>query len=487
VIGRIALLLLATTARAGAEPEIASSTEPRVVPPSESQPTTAPAASPSKGDATAAAVAGAPVPGYESGRVDEVDGGDSLLRRGARGAMYLPKLAVDVALSPVRGTIWAFERYNLLDRYHKLFFNDADTIGLLPTAAFDSGYGITAGAHFVARDLFGARESLSLDTSFGGVYRQIYRGGLKSGELLGGHIRLELRGLYEQRPKDPFYGIGNNDLSAMPPSLVDPRMDSTAIATRYRERIERVAGVLDVRPVDGFHIRSSTELADHTFGASDTGVPVDAAYDPTALVGFDGVRYVYSELELRLDSRRNADPLEPASMYSAGSLAAAFGGLVHRIDGGPDFWRYGVDLQHFIRLGDGPRVIAVRLHGEAVTGTLDEVPFTELPRLGGAYYLRGYDSERFRDRVAALGSVDYEWDLSSRLAASLFVDAGRVMPSVNELSVDHMRVGYGIALEAHSPRSFGFQGSLASSIDGGLFLNLSFNPIFDLDDRVRRR
>jgi len=31
------------------------------------------------------------------------------------------------------------------------------------------------------------------------------------------------------------------------------------------------------------------------------------------------------------------------------------------------------------------------------------------------------------------------------------------------------------------------QGSIASSIDGGVFLNLAFNPVFDLDERVMRK
>ena len=41
---------------------------------------------------------------------------------------------------------------------------------------------------------------------------------------------------------------------------------------------------------------------------------------------------------------------------------------------------------------------------EGVTGGLDQVPFTELPMLGGDF-MRGYAFERFRDRVAAFGSL----------------------------------------------------------------------------------
>jgi outer membrane protein assembly factor BamA len=122
-----------------------------------------------------------------------------------------------------------------------------------------------------------------------------------------------------------------------------------------------------------------------------------------------------------------------------------------------------------------------------VTAGRDEVPFTELPRLGGSTYLRGYSLDRFRDRVAAFGSATYSWDLSQWFSANVFVDAGRVYPSLDQLSLEGMRMGYGVALEAHSTNSFVLEGSIASSIDGGLMFNLSFNPVFDIDERVRRR
>jgi len=57
--------------------------------------------------------------------------------------------------------------------------------------------------------------------------------------------------------------------------------------------------------------------------------------------------------------------------------------------GAADFWRYGIELQHNWRLARGPRVLTVRLRGTGVTGERDEVPFTELPALGGGSVLRG--------------------------------------------------------------------------------------------------
>jgi hypothetical protein len=129
----------------------------------------------------------------------------------------------------------------------------------------------------------------------------------------------------------------------------------------------------------------------------------------------------------------------------------------------------------------------VRLHGEAVSGRRDEVPFVELPALGGSEVLRGYSTERFRDRAAAFGSLEYEWDLAHTFFASVFVDAGRVFPSLTDLSLDGLRCGYGISLEVHDTNDFFLRGSVASSIDGGVFVNVSFDPVFDVERRTVRR
>jgi hypothetical protein len=229
-------------------------------------------------------------------------------------------------------------------------------------------------------------------------------------------------------------------------------------------------------------------LSKVTFGDGDQGVPLSTVYDPNTVSAFaSGTAYVYGEGELRWDDRRAIGALEQASVHDGGSLVTIFGGRVHRLDAGRDYWRYGLDLEHFVRLGAGPRVLALRFHGEGVTGSRDEVPFTELPRLGGPIYLRGYAFDRFRDRVAAFATVQYQWDLSSIFSANLFVDAGRVYQSLSALTFDQTRCGYGVSLELHTASSFVAEVSVASSIDGGLYVSLALNPIFDIDERVRRR
>lgn len=434
------------------------------------------------------APAAEPLPGHESGRTDAADDGDSTLRKIGRGTLFLPRVAFDTALQPVRAGLWAWDRYRLEDLYYRIFFNDARTVGITPTVGYDYGYGVDGiygGARFVARDLFGEREHLLLEAATGMQYRQHYTGELRSGDRFGKRLALTLDGGFEQRPEDPFYGIGNGDLVATPAMPIDPRVDSTAVLARYRQQRFRFALLADSQVWRQLHVRGGAALTDVAFRPSDIGMPIDTVYDTRGLVGWGGVTEGYGEVELRWDSRGRTSVYEPRSVYAHGSLVSVFGGRDHNW-GAADFWRYGFDLQHFFRIGEGPRVLITRLHNEAVTGSRDDVPFTELPRLGGQTYLRGYALDRFRDRFASFGSLEYEWDLAYAMSASLFVDAGRVYEQPGD-AFGQLRVGYGFGLEAHSANSFVLQASLASSIDGGVMFNLAFNPMLNLEERVRRR
>ncbi|HEU0034538.1 MAG TPA: BamA/TamA family outer membrane protein [Kofleriaceae bacterium] len=433
---------------------------------------------------TASDVEGAPAPGDESGRVDP-PASDSTVREVGRGVLFVPKLALETAFAPVRAGVWAYDHYHLRRLAIRIFFDDTETYGLYPVGQLESGYGFNVGARFVHRDLFGAREHLALHAGTGGRFRTIASAAIRSGRRLGDRFTLQLDGQFEQRPKDAFYGIGNADAI-----VIDGMVVPTGAEARFREQLLRTAAVADTRLVDGLHLRASGALASFTFDRSDVGAPIDELYPMQTMLGWDGIRHAYTELALRWDSRRRVNAWDSPAVRAGGWLLEGYGGRVTALDEGADYNRYGVDLQRFVRIGEGPRVVSARLFGEAVSGSIDEVPFTQLPRLGGKTLLRGYPLDRFRDRVAAMGSLEYAWDVSRLVSASAFVDAGRVYGSpsaVIDERWDDLRVGYGISLEGHTDRSFLVRTSISTSIDGGVFFDLAFDPVFDLDPRVERR
>ena len=471
---------LAARAQAIASSETPAANEAKSPPATEPPP-------PAPRDATAADVANAPLPGDESGRTDPSET-DSLARQIGRGVLYVPKLAVELALAPLRAGVWAEDRYQLDDLYYRTFYNADRTIGLYPTGTYASGYGITAGARFSDHDLLGDGELLALQATTGEIdgesYHESLLAQLNTGRRLG-RVQLGAEGSFDRRPNDPFYGIGNADVAAPLAMPVDPRTSDFAASTRYRYQEGRVATYLDARVIDSVHARFTGALADHAYERSLTGPAIDEVYDPAGLVGWTGFANAYGELELRIDKRRRASIWEPHDLHAEGWLAAVAVGRVHELDSGPDFWRGSAELQQFIRFGNGPRMLALRARGEAVSGSTSEVPFSELPMLGGGDFLRGYDFARFRDRVSLLGSAEYVWDLAHWFDAALYVDAGRVYSSVSAIDADHLRVGYGLALEIYDDNSFLFEASVSSSIDGGMFLNVMFNPVFDNRPRWR--
>jgi hypothetical protein len=440
---------------------------------------------------TAKDATGAPVPGQESGIVAGGDSGPGFWRRTGRIVLWPFKMIDEGVLYLPYGGVYLFDRYRLDKLYYKLFFNSNKTIGLVPTGTYESGYGVVYGLSFVASNVFKQKERFAVTAEtgagLGDSYRAVLGAEAHSGNAISPYLELGLLGTFERRPKDPFWGIGNGDaVKTPPPVLIDPRNDQTEYETYFRTQEARAAVTADIKPSPIWHIALTGALTDIRYGESHYPPTLGDVYNAPVVPGFvDGVEHAYTELEVRWDTRRRVTQWEAPVPWAAGSLVAAYVGRINRLDGGQDYYRWGGELQHFFRLGRGPRVLIARLHAAGVTGSLDAVPFTELPFLGGGDYLRGYSFERFRDRVAAFGSLQYEWDLSHFLAAYVFTDFGRVYHSVENLTAADLRVGYGVGLDIHGEDGLIMTASVASSIDGGLMLTLSFNPAFDARPRWR--
>ena len=444
---------------------------------------------------SSASVSRAPEPGQVTGLArDEERSGTG--RAIGRVLLYPVRGVLWVTSAPFRGGAWLYERYQLRDRWKSIFFNDTGTIGLYPVALIETGFGLNAGGRFVHRDLFGARESLKARASFGGRFRQIYSLKLDSGERLGKNV-LEIEGEYEIRPRDRFFGIGNGDLVSEPPmDLIDPFADPTAVDTRFRQRLGRVSAIADLALAGPLSARASSAMLWKRFEPVDDDDDIaagerdiDDVYDTAALPAFEeGTDYVYNELELKLDTRRSATRYEPPSQASQGVLLSGFVGLATPIaHSDADYVRYGADLQVYLRLTASPRVLVLRALVEEVKGTGEEIPFADLPRLGGPLLLRGYDQDRFRDRAFGLSSAEYIFDLTNMLNAFAFADVGRVYPALSDIEAEDLRVGFGGGLQLQTDNSYLGRVSLASSIDGGLLFHLSFDPVYDPKARVERK
>jgi hypothetical protein len=453
----------------------------------------APATRPVEHPHTARSVAGAPRPDRSGGVVvaEPRPPGERLLLV-PRVVLFAPRAALAIVNAPVRTALWANDRLEVEARWYDIFFNRDRTIGLLPIVNVDSDYGIGGGGRFLYRDILGANEFFTARASFGGSSSQLYAARLESGERLGKRLEVALEGEYDRRIRDPFHGVGNADEVGAAGAALDP-FGGEAVASRFGQTVARGAGIAGVRIAEPLFLFGSGAVVRKTFREPSSRVADDEQisenYAVSELPGWDrGVSYLYGELELRYDSRRPASLYDIAAMPSTGWRLAGFAGVADGFAREPtQYARYGVDLQRYLRIGDHPRVFVLRGYLEGVAGNREEIPFVDLPRLGGPLLLRGYSRDRFRDEVAAVTSVEYQWDLIENVASYLFVDAGRVYPSLGDLAVDDLRVGFGGGLQLHTRDSFVARLNLGSSIDGGFVFNLSLDPVYDPRARVEKK
>ncbi len=432
--------------------------------------------------AIASAATAAPVPGDESGLVSGDQEETSTGTEIARGALWVPKKLFQLLALPFRGFVFVYDRYQLNDWYYRIFYTRDRQISVVPVLQYRTGLGLTAGLRFESRDTFGDHEYLTAAYSYGGTHRMRSDVSLNSGARFD-PVLLRIGGNFDRYDPLPFYGIGNfGDLSPVPAMPVEPT--ALAVHTDYRYEEARAALDADWRLFDDLHVAVHGAWARIKTSPTPKHRSIEEVYDAN-VTGFDETRsHLYGEGEIRIDRRHRAKPLWETSAYTSGGMVRGFGGYLHELDAGSDFWHYGVDVQEFVHLSLAPKMFVFRLWGEGVTGSLDEVPFYELPYLGGDF-LRGYDFARFRDRLSAVGSVEYVWDLSRFADASLFAETGRVWDSWDAITLDGLRADFGVGLTLHSLTSFVLAGYVAASIDGGVNATATFTSHWDETPRWR--
>lgn len=469
-IRTLAAVALLAARPAAAQP--VASTEPRAASPGE------PAAAPRRaqpaaaGQHSARSVAGAPRADQASGIARPEPAPDG--RKLTRALLFLPRVAFWVANAPLRAGTWASERYQVPLRVREALFNDEGTAGVVPIARAESGVGAAGGARFLHRDLLGHGEHLVAAAEWGGRRAPGASLWIDSGERLGDRLLLRVDAIAEERPRDRFFGIGNGDQVAAVAAPVDPYADPAAVDTRFHQRRAAVTGSGALRLVGPLDLRLSSSAIWRRVDADSDRSDIDDSYLASALPGFgDDRAATYSELALAVDTRDRPARSEPPGPRATGIALSLFAGAAS----GPAYGRAGGEARAQLPLGSRRRLLVLRALGEGVSGPLDEIPFVDLPRLGGPLLLRGYPADRFRDRAMGLASAEYRFDLGDTLGGFLFADAGRVGRDLPELAGGDLRAGYGGGLDVRRGELLLGRLTIASSIDGGLFVSAAFDPL----------
>lgn len=94
------------------------------------------------------------------------------------------------------------------------------------------------------------------------------------------------------------------------------------------------------------------------------------------------------------------------------------------------------------------QVLAAQLLGQFSWG---DVPFNQLPQIGGPNMLRGYYLGRFRDKNLLATQVEYRFlplplNFTNRIGAAVFASAGTVYHDFNEIQFRHLKGAAGAGL-----------------------------------------
>jgi outer membrane translocation and assembly module TamA len=118
---------------------------------------------------------------------------------------------------------------------------------------------------------------------------------------------------------------------------------------------------------------------------------------------------------------------------------------------------YGAEATYYLAPFWARRVFVGRIALEGVRDKDNDIPFTELPRLGGAGLLRGFHTDEFRDQLATIATLEYHYPIHELISGHVFVETGKVAHTYDALLgsgfTDHWHTGVGGGLIVHSRSS----------------------------------
>ena len=223
---------------------------------------------------------------------------------------------------------------------------------------------------------------------------------------------------------------------------------STAAADRtsYRYQQTYAGGSFNMRPHRWLVFGAEADVEHYALEEGLGRYPsIEEIFTPDAAVGL-GTDSTFVRLggTAGFDWRRSAGYTRTGGLYAATLQAWV------AQDSTFSFQRLDVDLVQHIPVVRETWVLALRANVATVLDADDLVPFYLLPALGGGRSLRGYHTERFRDRHSLLTTAEWRW-FPNRYAfdMALFLDAGKVTGRRRDLNFDGLRTNWGIGARFH--------------------------------------
>jgi hypothetical protein len=362
------------------------------------------------------------------------------------------------------------ESQQIVPRARDLMIARDGSVGVYPTFSIISGYRPMPGARMLSSS---ENVGTTLSAAWAGGDDYVTEARVRFTGSLPTPAVISIEGLHDRRSGLGFGGVG------MTP-LTDPRNHflGGVTSTSYREARERLLASLGLRPSADLEVFLSSSFTERTIEDDRDGrrPTLADAFAPDSRPGsYRRTRFVYSEIDLRLDTR--PDRARP----SPGVLVEGYGGSARGVfEDGVHFVRAGLRTAAFAPVHRRTNVLSPKIVLDGVAPIHGELPFEELVSPGEFRGVGGV-----RDHVSLVTSLDYRWMVSRIVAARLFVDAARVAPSLEELPRTPFRWAVGAGADISSASAELGRVGLAAGPDGVAFL-LSFGVPSPFGDRQHR-
>jgi len=233
-----------------------------------------------------------------------------------------------------------------------------------------------------------------------------------------GKFALKLFSAFQIYP-NTFYGIGNSTLESS--------------AETYASRIfwTRVRLLRSIQP--GWSMGPAFEYEQHHILESESGGQIEQGVIP----GSRGARYLGAGFALEHDTRDNTFSPTRGRFFDFSALS-----FPRPLTPDFSFHRFLLDVRHYVMLSLD-HVIAFQ---GLLVGSIGDLPFQAMPKLGGDRLLRGIFFGRFQDRNLGAVQMEYRFPIWRRLSGVAFGGVGKVAPTLGGLVDSRFRPAGGLGL-----------------------------------------
>jgi len=335
-----------------------------------------------------------------------------------RAVLFVPKLIFQAVFFPIEAGLGALDKYAVIGHVEDFLYNDERTAGIVPVFSVSTFFGPSIGVKALHDDMGGHQEHGSVEARFGGKFDLGAIALFKADRAGGSRAWVESLARFDKQPTLLFQGFGHAPEGTA--GGLGPR--DAAVQSHFQQlrflAVQRLGYTIG-NPGELVKMGATGRFTHREFDSAHEDDPsIETVYDTSQLPGFDrGVNLGELGAELVVDTR----DVEGAT--SSGLYLNAFGGVVPPF-GEFSFWHFGLEATGYIPLYRKTRVLVLRAAFESVEGEPEEIPFSELPRIGGPRRLRGYVLDQFRDRKTIVGTAEYHYPIHQFVSGSLYLDVG---------------------------------------------------------------